>query len=44
MLCETLQKAKMDGRYFINIVFMQNIQQHMQDMVCNTGLILRSLL
>jgi len=51
MLCETLQqavrlhfKAKTDGNDFINILFMQSIQQHMQDTVRNAGLILRSVL
>lgn len=39
-----LRQAKMDGNDFINILFMQSIQQHMQDMVCNAGLILRSVL
>lgn len=34
-----LRQAKMDGNDFINILFMQSIQQHMQDMVCNAGLI-----
>lgn len=37
-------QAKMDGNDFINILFMENIQQHMQDMVGNAGLILRSAL
>lgn len=37
-------QAKMDGNNFINILFMQSIQQHMQDMVCNAGLIPRSVL
>lgn len=37
-------QAKMDGNHFINILFMQSIQQHMQDMVRNAGLIPRSVL
>ena len=37
-------QAKTYGNDFINILFMQSIQQHMQDMVRNAGLLLRSVL
>lgn len=37
-------QVKMNSNDFINILFMQTIQQHVQDMVCNTGFILRSVI